>query len=88
MQDDNPQPVSSKQRKASGHKGCLDKFGNCQARFPHTVVLETLVDLIDGHILMKKLEPMMNTFTPQVFFLGHLLRQLCLIYQIMLLNLH
>ncbi|KAF9471126.1 hypothetical protein BDN70DRAFT_767799, partial [Pholiota conissans] len=53
----------------SGPKGCLNKDGVCMARFPRDVYARTTVDENDGHIFMKKLEPMMNTFTPCLTYL-------------------
>ena len=50
-------------------KGCLDQYGNCKARFPRNIYEETIVDSNDGHIFMKKLESMLNTFTPVLSYL-------------------
>jgi Helitron helicase-like domain at N-terminus/PIF1-like helicase len=52
-------------------KGCLNKDGICMARFPRDIVEETFVDHSDGHILMKKRERMLNTFS---YVLTYLLR--------------
>jgi len=62
---------------ANGHKGvntvkgCLNKDGICIARFPRDIIEETFVDHSDGHILMKKREKMLNTFS---YVLTYLLR--------------
>ncbi|KAJ3504480.1 hypothetical protein NMY22_g17910 [Coprinellus aureogranulatus] len=50
-------------------KGCLDKDGVCASRFPRDIVTETTIDEDDGHILMKKLEEWVNTFTPDLSYL-------------------
>jgi hypothetical protein len=50
--------------------GCLsNKYGVCNARFPRTIVSETMVDSETGALLMKKHEPWMNTITPMVTYL-------------------
>lgn len=49
-------------------KGCMKASGICSARFPRKIVEKTTVT-DDGHILMKKKEPMLNTFTPTVTYL-------------------
>jgi hypothetical protein len=43
-------------------KGCLDQNGICRARFPRDIHSETVVE-DDGHINLKKMEDMMNTFS-------------------------
>ncbi|PPQ65718.1 hypothetical protein CVT26_000335 [Gymnopilus dilepis] len=53
---------------SNGPKGCLSKDGQCAARFPREIFLQTLVDLADGHIDLKKLEPMMNTIAPLITY--------------------
>ncbi|KAJ7304795.1 hypothetical protein DFH08DRAFT_918689 [Mycena albidolilacea] len=50
-------------------RGCLRKDGTCSARFPRDVFTKTEVDLEDGYINLKKLEPMINTVTPDVTYL-------------------
>ena len=52
-----------------GPKGCLDQYGNCKACFPRNIYEEMIVDNDDGHIFMKKLESMLNTFTPVLSYL-------------------
>jgi len=52
-------------------KGCLNKDGICMARFPRDIIQDTFVDHSDGHILMKKRERMLNTFS---YVLTYLLR--------------
>ena len=61
-------PTTSKNA-AQGPKGCLDYNGICRARFPRQVHEETRVDTTDGHIVMKKLEAYMNTFTACLTYL-------------------
>src|SRR5882757_4558122 len=52
-----------KKGKPTGPKGCLDQNGNCKARFPRDTYEVTLVNNDDGHIFMKKLQAMLNTFS-------------------------
>ncbi|KAJ7274719.1 hypothetical protein C8J57DRAFT_1004022, partial [Mycena rebaudengoi] len=49
-------------------KGCTRSDGTCSARFPQGVVLGTEVDVNDGSIKLKKLEPMVNNITPAVTY--------------------
>ncbi|KAJ6467369.1 hypothetical protein C8R45DRAFT_1055418 [Mycena sanguinolenta] len=42
--------------------------GTCSARFPREVHLTTEVDVTDGSISVKKLEPMINTVTPALTY--------------------
>lgn len=65
MEDD---VVSSKAAK-QGPKGCIDRNGVCRARFPRECHEVTTVDEADGHVVMKKLEPYMNNFTPCLTYL-------------------
>src|SRR6202789_3264273 len=65
----NPSESTSKNLAPKGPKGCLDQYGNCKARFPRNIYEETIVDADDGHIFMKKLESMLNTFTPVLSYL-------------------
>ena len=53
-----------------GQKGCLNEDGVCLARFPREVRDTTIVSEKDGHVFMKKLEPMINTFTPALTYLS------------------
>ena len=50
-------------------RGCLDKSGNCKARFPREIFDETQVDPNTGTIKMKKCESWINTITPVVTYL-------------------
>jgi hypothetical protein len=50
-------------------RGCVRKDGTCSARFPRDVFQKTEVDPDDGYINMKKLEPMLNTVTPDLTYL-------------------
>ena len=63
--------TASERKKSNVVKGCLNKDGICMARFPRELVEETYVDHSDGHIVMKKRERMMNTFS---YALTYLLR--------------
>lgn len=67
--DQPTKPVTNKKTKYR-RKGCTNRDGICRARFPRTVFPVTQVDEISGHVDMKKLEPMMNTFTPVITFLN------------------
>ncbi|KAJ7197490.1 hypothetical protein C8J57DRAFT_1105686, partial [Mycena rebaudengoi] len=49
-------------------KGCTRKDGTCSARFPRAVFSTTEVDLTDGSINMRHLEPSINTITPAVTY--------------------
>ncbi|KAJ7321530.1 hypothetical protein DFH08DRAFT_620641, partial [Mycena albidolilacea] len=49
-------------------RGCLRKDGTCSARFPRDVFVKTEVDPGDGYINIKKLEPMINTVTPDLTY--------------------
>ena len=52
--------------------GCIETTtGKCKARFPRPIVEKTEVDPETGAISMKKLEPMINTVTPQLTYLLH-----------------
>ncbi|KDR70592.1 hypothetical protein GALMADRAFT_49611, partial [Galerina marginata CBS 339.88] len=52
----------------SSVKGCLTKDGSCAVRFPRETYEYTTVDREDGHIFLKKNEPMMNTFSPALTY--------------------
>ncbi|XP_006461607.1 hypothetical protein AGABI2DRAFT_54784, partial [Agaricus bisporus var. bisporus H97] len=53
----------------SNMHGCMNKYGDCTARFPREIHPETSVDHADGRINLKKREPMMNTFTVVLTYL-------------------
>ena len=56
-------------RKKAEYAACMDnKWGKCKARFPRMTVLKSIIDET-GAIIMKKLEPWINTFTPLVTYL-------------------
>ena len=56
-------------RKKSDYAACMDnKWGKCKARFPRLTVLKSIID-VTGAIILKKLEPWINTFTPLVTYL-------------------
>jgi hypothetical protein len=48
---------------------CINKYGNCKARFPRQVFTQTEVDSKTGALNMKKREPWINTLTPIVTYL-------------------
>ncbi|KAF6751745.1 hypothetical protein DFP72DRAFT_816061, partial [Ephemerocybe angulata] len=50
-------------------KGCLDKDGICKARFPRELVPKTTFDEADGRIKLKKLEAVINSYTPLLTYL-------------------
>jgi hypothetical protein len=66
-----PRSVASKSKGTvpKSIKGCLDRNGICRSRFPRPTYDHTVVDSSDGHIFMKKLESMVNTFTPTLSYL-------------------
>ena len=43
---------------------CINKQGNCKARFPRPLFKQTEVDLLTGALNIKKGEPWLNTVTP------------------------
>jgi len=49
--------------------GCINKHGNCKARFPRNIFTQTEVDLKTGALNIKKGEPWINTLTPLVTYL-------------------
>ena len=51
------------------YAACMDnKWGKCKAQFPRLTTLESVIDET-GAIIMKKLEPWINTFTPLVTYI-------------------
>jgi len=48
---------------------CINKHGNCKARFPREVFEQTEVDPKTGALNIKKGEPWINTLTPVVTYL-------------------
>lgn len=50
-------------------KGCLNKQGNCKARFPREVREQTTVDPLSGALRIKKGEAWINMFTPVITYL-------------------
>ena len=48
---------------------CINKYGNCKARFPRPLFEQTEVDPKTGALNVKKGEAWINTFTPLVTFL-------------------
>ena len=65
----NPSEFTSNKKIPKGPKGCLDCYGNCKACFPRDIYKETIIDVDDGHIFLKKMESMLNTFTPVLSYL-------------------
>ena len=56
-------------KKKKEYAACMDnKWGKCKARFPRLTALKSFIDET-GAIIMKKLEPWINTFTPLVTYL-------------------
>jgi hypothetical protein len=50
--------------------GCKDnKYKKCKARFPHMIHEKTEINFDTGSIILKKLEPWINTFTPVLTYL-------------------
>ncbi|KAJ7764348.1 hypothetical protein B0H16DRAFT_1310771, partial [Mycena metata] len=56
-------------KKITERKGCMTKNNVCKARFPRSVFQATEV-AADGHIDMKHVEPMVNTFNPVLSYLS------------------
>jgi hypothetical protein len=48
---------------------CLNKHGNCKARFPRKKYSDTTVDSKTGALTMKKLEEWINTLTPALTYI-------------------
>jgi hypothetical protein len=48
---------------------CINKHGNCKARFPRETFKQTEVDLKTGALNIKKGEAWINTFTPVLTYL-------------------
>lgn len=64
--------MSSKAQRVNpkqGPKGCIDSQGVCHAQFPRQLHEETKVDDKDGHLVLKKGEAYLNTFTPSLTYL-------------------
>ena len=55
--------------KNSRRPTCLNKQGNCKARFPRPLFEQTEVDPKTGALNIKKREPWLNTFTPVLTYL-------------------
>src|ERR1700723_527368 len=49
--------------------GCINKYGNCKARFPRPTYDTTQVDPTTGALNIKKGEAWINTFTPVLTYL-------------------
>jgi len=60
-------PADEKKQKKE-HRGCINKHGNCKARFPRQLFDETQVDPKTGVLNVKKGEKWINTLTPLVTF--------------------
>src|ERR1700691_3659810 len=61
-------PADEKKQKKE-RRGCINKHGNCKARFPRHIFEKTEVDPKTGALNIKKGESWINTFTPIVTFL-------------------
>ncbi|PPR07084.1 hypothetical protein CVT24_010921 [Panaeolus cyanescens] len=49
-------------------KGCVNEYGECTARFPREIVLESKVNPTTGQISLKKKEAMMNNISPAITY--------------------
>src|ERR1700691_5517444 len=58
-----------RKKKKKERRGCINKHGNCKARFPRQIFEKTEVDPKTGALNIKKGEIWINTFTPIVTFL-------------------
>jgi len=47
-------------------RGCINKHGNCKARFPDRLLEKTEVDPKTGALISKKVKKWINTLTPIV----------------------
>ncbi|KAF5320379.1 hypothetical protein D9758_018383 [Tetrapyrgos nigripes] len=63
--DDNASTIAIKR---SAYRGCQNKEGECVKRFPRDTFSESHFDSKDGHLNLKKLEPMMNTITAELTY--------------------
>jgi len=61
-------PADEKKQKKE-RRGCINKYGNCKARFPRQIFEETQVDPKTGALNVKKGEKWINTLTPVVTYL-------------------
>src|SRR5258708_18578695 len=61
-------PADEKKQKKE-RRGCINKHGNCKARFPRQIFDKTEVDPKTGALNIKKGERWMNTLTPIVTYL-------------------
>jgi hypothetical protein len=61
-------PADEKKQKKE-RRGCINKHGNCKARFPRQTFEKTEVDPKTGALNIKKGERWINTLTPIVTFL-------------------
>jgi hypothetical protein len=61
-------PADEKKQKKE-RRGCINKHGNCKARFPRQTFYNTEVDPKTGALNIKKGERWINTLTPIVTFL-------------------
>src|SRR5258705_12989813 len=61
-------PADEKKQKKE-RRGCINKYGNCKARFPRQIFEETQVDPKTGALNVKKGEKWLNTLTPVVTYL-------------------
>ena len=65
---DTQKPLQEKQE--FDNRGCLDPNTKvCKARFPRETYPATGIDAETGALIMKKGEPMMNTFTPALSYI-------------------
>jgi hypothetical protein len=58
-------------KKNKTYAGCMDnKWGKCKARFPRATYMKSVIDET-GAIIIRKLEPWINSFTPLVTYMLH-----------------
>ncbi|KDR64971.1 hypothetical protein GALMADRAFT_46308, partial [Galerina marginata CBS 339.88] len=60
---------SDKKSDKKDRPGCINKHGNCKARFPRKIVDQTEVDPKTGALNIKKGEAWINTLTPALTYL-------------------
>jgi len=56
-------PADEKKQKKKERRGCINKHGNCKARFPRQIFDKTEVDPKTGALNIKKGERWINTLT-------------------------
>jgi len=70
--------LADEKKQKKERRGCINKHGNCKARFPRQTFEKTEVDPKTGALNIKKGKRWINTLTPIVtWWSGPLLRMAC-----------